>query len=129
MSESTYEVRTPGPMEVDAHNLPLPSGALTPDRTRFRYSVRDVPPRQPEPHQPGENELLPWVQVGAGAAEKDLVRSIADWALLRARPSSSTHALARDAGGKDARDKAQRIYARVAQAVRGRRQGGDFSSS
>ncbi|HEX9577274.1 MAG TPA: hypothetical protein VF993_05940, partial [Myxococcales bacterium] len=129
MRESTYEVLGPLPLEVDAHNLQLPSDAFTQDRTRFRYSARDVVPLQPEPHQPGENELMPWVQVGAGAGEKELVRSIADWALLRARASSSADALARDAGGKELREKAERIYNKVGQAVRGRSQGADFSAS
>ena len=129
MSESTYEVVAPVPLEVDSHHLPLPPGALSSDRTRFRYSARDVAVLQPEPHQPGENELMPWVQLGVGAGEKELVRSIADWALLRARPSSSTEQLAREAGGEEPRDRAQRIYAKVAELVRGRSQGGDFSTS
>jgi tetratricopeptide (TPR) repeat protein len=129
MTESTYEVVAPAPLEVDSHHLTLPPGALSSDRTRFRYSARDVAALQPEPHQPGENELMPWVQLGVGAGEKELVRSIADWALLRARPSSSIDQLAREAGGEAPRDKAQRIYARVAQLVRGRSQGGDFTTS
>jgi tetratricopeptide (TPR) repeat protein len=129
MGESTYECLAPSPIEVDAHNLVLPPDALAQDRLHFRYSARDVVPQQPEPHQPSENELMPWVQLGAGAGEKELIRSIADWALLRTRPSSSTDALARDAGGDGPLDKAQRIYAKVAQAVRGRSQGGDFASS
>jgi len=72
---------------------------------------------------------MPWVQLGTGATQADLVRSIADWTLLRERPGSSTDRLAQRAGGTDAADTARRIYAAVAQAVRGRSTGTDFNSS
>jgi cellulose synthase operon protein C len=55
--------------------------------------------------------------------------SLADWAVLRARPGSATAELARRAGGSGARDTALKIYAAVAQAVRGRSTGTDFQSS
>ena len=131
MGETTYEVVAPGPLDVDAHNLQLPKDALARDgqSTRFRYSARDVPPLQQEPHQPGENEIIPWVQVGTGASQRDLVRSVADWALLRARPSTGVDALARDAGGGAPREKAEKIFAAISQLVRGLSQGTDFSAS
>ena len=131
MVESTYEVRAPAPIEVDAHHLQLPPDALTRDgdEARFRYSARDVKALQPEPHQVSESETMPWVQLGVGATQQDLVQSIADWTILRARPGSSTDALARRAGGGGAEDTARRIYAAVAQAVRGRSTGTDFNQS
>jgi tetratricopeptide (TPR) repeat protein len=131
MVESTYEVRAPAPMalEVDAHNLAAPPVEKDGSEQRFRYTARDVVPQEPEPNQPGEAETMPWVQLGAGAGQGELVRSIADWALLRARPGSATDALVRGAGGGSDRERAERIHAAVAQAVRGRSQGNDFSSS
>ncbi len=130
MRESTYEVRAPAALGLvaDQHNLrerePQPaSGEL-----RWSHSARDVAPLLPEPHQPAETESMPWVQIGAGASERDLVLSIADWALLRSRPSSSTEALAQASEGRSPRETAEKIYAAVAQAVRGRSQGTDFTS-
>ncbi|HUJ27724.1 MAG TPA: DUF3858 domain-containing protein, partial [Myxococcales bacterium] len=131
MSESTYEVRAPAPFEVDAHQLALPNDAVTRDGEsfRFRYSVRDVPALQPEPHAPAEAELMPWVQIGTGSGQKELARSIADWALLRARPGSGTTEIARRSVGRSPIETAQNAYAAVAQAVRGRSTGTDFTSS
>jgi hypothetical protein len=131
MQESIYEVRTPSPPEVDAHNLQLPAGALSRegDGYRFRYSARDVKPLPVEPHQTPENETMPWVQLGTGSGQRELVLSLADWAVLRARRGSATDELARRAGGSGARDKALKIHAAVGQAVRGRATGTDFQSS
>jgi hypothetical protein len=95
---------------------------------RFFMSVRDVIPQEPEPLAPPEAETMPWVQIGTGAGQRELVLSIADWALLRARAGATTDELAQAAGGSSARDKARRIYLALAQAVRGRSQGSDFSS-
>lgn len=131
MRESTYEVRAPGAFEVDAHNLQLPPGSMQRqgDDFSFRYSARNVVPMQPEPHQPGEAELMPWVQIGSGATQKELIRSYADWVLLRTRPGSATLELARKAIGRSRRETAERIFAAVAQAVRGRSTGTDFGAS
>jgi hypothetical protein len=124
-------VRAPAPLEVDAHHLQLPPDALTRegDEARFRYAARDVKALQAEPHQVSESETMPWVQLGTGATQQDLAQSIADWTLLRARPGSATLALAERAGGSGAADTARRIYAAVAQAVRGRSTGTDFNQS
>ena len=131
LTESTYEVLAPGPFVVDAHNLTLPPGALTRegDAQRFRYTARNVPPLQTQPHSPTESETMPWVQIGSGAGQKELIRSIGDWALLRARPGSATLELAKRSLGENLGDTAKKIYAAVAQAVRGRSTGTDFNSS
>jgi hypothetical protein len=131
MGESTYETRTPAPPEIDAHNLQLPQGALTRDADgfRFHHSARDVKPLQPEPHQVPENEVMPWVQLGTGSGQKELMRSLADWALLRTRPGSATAELANRSTGVDVEDTARKIYASVAQAVRGRSTGSEFQTS
>jgi hypothetical protein len=73
--------------------------------------------------------MMPWVQVGYGAGQAELVRSVADWALLRARPSSATDELARRAQGATPRDRARSIHELVIDKVRGRSQGIDFSTS
>jgi len=129
MVESTYEVRAPAglPLEVDAHNTAAPPLERVAGEQRFRMSARDVAPQEPEPQQPPEAETMPWIQVGAGAGQRELVRSMADWALLRGRAGGATDDLARAAGGATPRERAVRIHAAIAQAVRGRSQGSDFS--
>jgi hypothetical protein len=131
LAESTYEVLAPAPFDLDAHNLTLPQGALVQDgeATRFRYTARNVTPLQQQPHSPGETEIMPWVQLGTGAGQKQAILAMADWALLRARPGSATDELARKAAGAAARETAERIHAAVAQAVRGRSQGTEFGQS
>jgi hypothetical protein len=130
MRESTYEVRVPAALGLiaDQHNLHAPDPQQKDGELRWSHTARDVAPLLPEPHQPSENEVMPLVQLGAGAGERELVVSIADWALLRMRPSSSTEALAQAAQGGSPRETAEKIYAAVAQAVRGRSQGTDFSA-
>ncbi|MFN2549686.1 MAG: hypothetical protein ABR567_19865 [Myxococcales bacterium] len=131
LTETTYEVLALVPFDVDAHNFVLPPGAIQRDgeTQRFRYSAREVGPLQTQPHSPGENETMPWVQIGAGAGQKDLIRSIADWSLLRSRPGTTTLDLARRSTGVNLADSARRIHAAVSQAVRGRSTGTDFSAS
>jgi hypothetical protein len=131
MGESTYEVRTPAPPEIDPHNLQLPPETLKRegDGFRFRYSARDVKPLQPEPHQVSESEVMPWVQLGTGSGQKELMRSLADWVLLRARPGSTTLELAKRSVGVNPADTARKIYAAVTQAVRGRSNAGEFQVS
>ena len=130
LTETTYEVVAPVRFDVDAHNLVLPPGALQRDgeTQRFRYTARNVAPLQTQPHSPVENETMPWVQIGAGAGQKELIRSIADWALLRGRPGSATLDLAKRSTGVNLADSARKIHAAVAQAVRGRSNGTDFSA-
>lgn len=130
MSESTYEVRAPASLDlaVDAHNVqaaPLERGA---EGQAFRHTARQVLPRVPEPNQPGESELGPWVQAGWGAGQREVAAQLADWALLRARPSATTDALALAAGGATPRERVERLAAAVSQAVRGRSNGSDFST-
>ena len=127
MGESSYEVRAPGPFEVDAHNLTLPPGALT--GGQFRYGVDGVAPLRAEPHAAPESEIMPWVQLGTGAGQAALIRSVADWLVMRTRPSSTSDALARAAGGSPGRDQAEKIVSQVGQMVRGRSQSTDFSAN
>src|SRR5207249_7924268 len=82
MVESTYEVRAPlqPSLEVDAHNVvAAPAMERTAAEQRFRMTARDVVPQEPEPHEPSEAESMSWVQLGSGAGQRDLIRSIADW--------------------------------------------------
>jgi hypothetical protein len=129
--ETTYEARAPEtvPLEVDAHNLQASAPKILREggEVRISYGARDVHAAQPEPSAPTESETLPWLQVGAGSGQRELVASFADWALLRARPTDSIDALARAAAGDTPRQTAEAIYAAVARAVRGRSSGGDFS--
>jgi hypothetical protein len=128
MGESSYEVRSAQALTADAHNLTLPPEALR--GGHFVYGVRDLPPASPEPHQPGESEIMPWVQLGTGGAgQKELMRSISDWALLRTRPVTSTLDLARKNVGVSVRETLKQIHAAVAEAVRGRSTGTELSTS
>jgi tetratricopeptide (TPR) repeat protein len=131
MGESTYEVRAPAPPEIDAHNLSLPQDAVQRDGDsfRFRHSARDVKPLPSEPHQVVESEVMPWLQLGTGAGQKDLMRSLADWTLMRTRSGSTTLELASRSLGTSVEDTARKIHAAVAEAVRGRSNGGDFQTS
>jgi hypothetical protein len=130
MGETAYEVRAPQglPLQIDSRRVQLEPPRVQDGQLRFRYSARNVQPQQPEPHSPPENETMPWVQAGWGASQNDFVRSIADWALLRARPGAATDALAAAAAGSSPREKAESIYAAVSRAVRGRSTGAEFSS-
>ena len=130
MRESSYEVRAPAALGLlaDQHNLREREPQRVDGELRWSHSARDVAPLLPEPHQPPENEAMPWVQIGAGASQHDLVLSIADWALLRGRPATSTEALAQANQGRSPRETAEKMYAAIAEAVRGRSQGTDFSS-
>ena len=131
LAESTYEVLAPAPFEVDAHNLTLPPDAVTREGEgqRLRFTVRNVAPLSPQPHSPGEAEIMPWLQIGAGAGQKQLVLSMADWALLRTRQGNAAQELARRAAGKSPEETARQIHAAVSQAVRGRSTGSELSSS
>ena len=130
LHETSYEVRAPEaiPLEVEARQLKVEPIAKKDGQLRFRYAARDVKPLQPEPHAPPENETMPWVQVGWGGNQADLMRAFADWALLRARPGAATDALAAAAGGSTPRQKAENVWAAVAQAVRGRSSGTDLNT-
>ena len=130
MVESTYEVRAPASvgLEVDAHGIEKSAPRSEGGELRYSHTARDVTPHPPEPHQPSENETMPWVQLGAGGTQKDLVLSIADWALLRTRASASTEELARASAGKTPRETAAKLHHAIAAAVRGRSTGTDFSA-
>ena len=130
MAESTYDLRAaPGvKVELDVQNLQIKPPESRPDGTRFSHTARAVVPEPPEPSQTSDTESAPWVQVGFGAGQRELVRSLADWALLRARPGGATDALARSAGGGTPAEKTGRIVAAIAQLVRGRSAGNDFSA-
>ncbi|MBS2025226.1 MAG: hypothetical protein JST92_22730, partial [Deltaproteobacteria bacterium] len=129
MLESTYEVRGPStlPLEVDAHHLDAPPPKIDAEGFHWRYSARDVAPRAPEPNQPTDTEITPWVQVGWGAGQAQLAVQLADWSLLRARPSATVDALVLAAGGVSPMEKLTRLSASIAQAVRGRSNGLDFA--
>ena len=99
MGESTSEVRSARPFEVDAHHLALekPAPVQTGGEWRWSHTEREVAPQEPEPHEPSDNETMPWAQVGFGAGQAELMRSISDWLLLKARTSSGIEALVRAA--------------------------------
>ena len=130
MAESTYDLRAAKgvKLELDVQNLTAAPPQTGPDGTRFSHTARAVIALPLEPSQTSDTESAPWVQAGFGAGQKELMRSLADWALLRARPGGATDALSRSAGGTAPFDKAAKIVAAVSQIVRGRSSGNDFAS-
>jgi tetratricopeptide (TPR) repeat protein len=130
MLESTYEARAPRtlPLEVDARHLPPQKIDKSVDGQRYSHSETRIPSVRQEPNQPSEEEIAPWVQLGYGARPDGVARSIADWLLLRARPTIATDALADKAGGQSTREKIERIIGAVCAQVRGRSNTTDFSS-
>jgi hypothetical protein len=131
MVETGYEVRAPAgwPLEVEVHNVQPEPAKVEDGKLRFHHSAHDVKPQQPEPHAPPESETGPWVQAGWGAGQLDQMRAVADWVLLRTRPTVTTDALAAAAGGSSPREKAKSVYAAVSNAVRGRSSPSDFNAT
>ena len=124
MGESTSEIHSALPFEMDFHQLAEKQPERAFGEWRWSHTAREVEPQTPEPHQPSETETMPWAQAGSGAGQADLTRSVADWLLLKGRPSSSTEALAKSArddlpAGATQRALARSIIEKVAQAVRG----------
>jgi len=128
---STYLARAPSALglEVDAHHMPAPEVREEGGYATVRVLRERVPPLFPEPEAPGEAELVPFVQVGAGAREEALALAMSDALQETYRPSREVLALAaelkaaaRPSPGDDAL--VRRAYRRVDELVLG--QGGSF---
>jgi tetratricopeptide (TPR) repeat protein len=123
---SVYEVRAPKAlgMEVDAHRVPgvgarsgvADLGAME----RVRIEVGDVPTFVREPSGPPLEEVLPFVQVGAGAGVEETMASFGDFLLEKSRPTAEIAAFARAAAGElTGAAAAAAVYAKVMQEIKG----------
>ena len=68
MVESTYEVRAPAPIEVDAHRSPAPARTRRPataDERASAISARDVSRCQTSRTSVSESETMPWSSWGS----------------------------------------------------------------
>lgn len=129
--ESVYEVRAPKSkgLEVQASGTSvLPVEELSGDIVRFKHSVRTSPPFIREPQSVGDTELLPWVEVGAGAGELDVVKQFAEWALLSTRTSGEVRRLVQGLSALPAKERVQTVAERVRETVRGQSSSANFSS-
>ncbi|HUK65800.1 MAG TPA: tetratricopeptide repeat protein [Anaeromyxobacteraceae bacterium] len=115
-------------LEVDAHHMPAPTPAVEGGRSVVRVTREQVPPLFPEPNAAGDAELVPFVQVGAGARQEDLARAMGDALLESFRPSREVRALAEElrakANAASGETLARIAYRRVDEVVLG--QGGSF---
>lgn len=130
--ESTYLVRAPASvgLEVDAHRI---AGLQPPTKDGefivFAHTERNVEPYLREPHAPNDGEVLPWVEVGAGAGQADAVRSFADYVALRARTSPELRAFVRGIRDLPSQERIHAIVDRAREAVRTDTGAQDFSST
>jgi hypothetical protein len=113
-------------LEIDARlGVPAPPAERHEDGSAsWSYRRTHVPPWVPEPFTPDQTEFMPWAQVGAGAGPEAIAAAMADWALLRARPTREVRALAARAlaglaAGATDLDRVRALYDAVAAEVRG----------
>ena len=120
---SVFDVRSPKGtgLAVDAHNLPAPR--ITTDGLWERLSLQqeEIAPFIPEPGQPPPDEILPFVQAGAGVGTEPLLTSFADLLADHARRTPEVIAFAREAAaGKAGEDAVRALYEKVMQEVKGK---------
>lgn len=127
--DSTYVVRVDGAfadegmeVEVDPHGGP-PAGTVVEEGASrvYVFSSRDNPAFIPEPHGVASQEILPWVQVGAGAGEKELACWMADRLAGAARTSAAVEAWAAEAvvGAATPRERIERVWERLMDEIEG----------
>lgn len=123
---SIYEVRAPKGMglEVDSHGLNGPQAKSAVDdlgaRERVRIETRDVPTFVREPGGPQLEEVLPFVQVGAGAGLEETMAGFGDFLLEKSRPSAEIARFAKEATGSlSGAAAAKALYAKVMQEIKG----------
>ncbi len=118
-------------LEVDAHRMPPPERRVEGGREVIRVQREAVPPLLPEPHAPQEQELVPFLQVGAGAGRDALARSFADRMLEAFRPDGEVLSFAREIaasvppGERAGEALARAAYRKVDEVILG--EGGGFS--
>ncbi|MBI5543296.1 MAG: hypothetical protein HY901_05370 [Deltaproteobacteria bacterium] len=117
---STYTVRAPAGagLAVDAHNLEAPPVHRDGSWDVVSLTRQEIPAFVREPGSPASEEVLPFVQVGAGAGLDESVASLGDFLLDRAKPNAEVTRFAQQAvGEKTGLEAVRALNAKVMQEV------------
>lgn len=121
--DSILVVRAPKGMglEVDAHQHP-PRGEIVDEGSHLLFVAhgRDRPAFVPEPHAVPMSEVVPWVQVGSGAGERDWACHLADRLLGAAWRDREVERWAKRAAGVGTpAEKVERLWQRLMEEIEG----------
>jgi hypothetical protein len=120
---SVFEARAPKGhgLAVDAHGMEAPVVSEEGAYDRVTAERRNAEAFVPEPGQPSVDEILPFVQVGAGAGNDELLTSFGDMLIDRTRPTLEIERFAREAAaGKQGLEAVRAVYEKVMQEVKGK---------
>lgn len=115
-------------LEVDAHQHP-PPGQLVDEGTHLAYVARgrDLPAFVPESRAVSAQEIVPWVQVGSGAGERELACLLADRLLGATWIDRGVERWVRETvrGATTPTEQIERIWERLMEEIEG---GGSFET-
>jgi len=126
-AEAIFVVRAPKEvgLEVDAHQHP-PRWQVIDEGSHLLFLARgrDLPAHVPEPNSVSMAEIVPWIQVGAGAGERDWACQLADRMLGASWVDGEIARWAREAAGAGTpRERIERLWQRLMEEIEG---DGDF---
>jgi len=119
---SVYEVRAPkgAGLTVDAHNMEGVTPTTEGDWERVLVERQQVPTYVHEPGGPSLDEVMPFVEVGTGAGNTEMIAGFSDYLLDRARARAEVEAFARQAAGTlSGRAAVEAVYAAVMREIKG----------
>lgn len=121
--EAILAVRAPKELglEVDAHQHPPRWEVIDEGSHQLLLARgRDLPAHVPEPSSVSMAEVVPWIQVGAGAGERDGACQLADRMLGAGWVDREVARWARDAAGTGSpRERIERLWARLMAEIEG----------
>lgn len=119
---SSYKVRAPAGtrLEVDAHGMDAPQPESDGTWAQVKVERDSVPLFAREPNMVAMDEVVPFVQVGAGAGNAELLTGFGDYLLERSRPNAEVIRFAREAAkGLTGRPAVEALYAAVMKQIKG----------
>jgi hypothetical protein len=119
---SIYQARAPAGtgMEVDAHGMKAPRPQRKGEVEEVLIERERMPPFVREPDGPAKEEVLPFVQVGAGSGAEEMLASIGDYLIDRAKPTAEIASFARSATrGLIGLEAVHALYDKVMQEIKG----------
>ncbi|HEY3446633.1 MAG TPA: hypothetical protein VGK67_09725 [Myxococcales bacterium] len=121
---STYSVRAPPAlgMAVDAHNLdgPVPQPRQEKGFDAVTVTREEMPTFVREPAAPTADEVLPFVQMGAGAGTLDQMATLGDFLVELSKPNAEVARFAQQAAaGKAGMEAVRAVYEKVMQLIKG----------